>query len=164
MLEQAGCAAFLCASNTLHRVADQFTAGRSIPFPFLHVVDPTGAEIRARGLGRVALLGTRPVMATDFLKRRYRERFGIEIVVPDAAEVDDVDRIIFDELCQGRFLPESKARYLAIIDRLAAAGAEGVILGCTEIPLLVQQADRPALPFLDTVALHVQAAVDFALG
>ncbi len=162
VLEQAGCAAFLCASNTLHRVADAFTAGRSIPF--LHVVDATGAEIRARGLGRVALLGTRPVMAQDFLKRRYRERFGIDIVVPDAAECDDLDRIIFDELCHGRFLPESKARYLAIVDGLALAGAEGVILGCTEIPLLIQQADRPALPFLDTVALHVRAAVDFALG
>ncbi len=160
-LERAGCEAFLCVSNTLHRVADQFTAGRSIPF--LHIVDPTGAEIRTRGLTRVALLGTKPVMATDYLQRRFRERFGIQTLVPDAAEQEDVDRIIFDELCRGQFLPESKARYLAIVDRLAAAGAEGVILGCTEIPLLITQTDRPALPFLDTVALHVEATVAFAL-
>ena len=161
-LEQAGCEAFLCVSNTLHRVAETFTAGRSIPF--LHIVDPTGAEIRARGLSRVALLGTKPVMATDYLQRRFRERYGIETLVPDAPEQDEVDRIIFDELCRGQFSPASKARYLAIVDRLEARGAEGVILGCTEIPLLIQQTDRPALPFLDTVALHVQAAVDFALG
>jgi len=103
-------------------------------------------------------------MATDYLQRRYRERYGIETLVPDATEQDDVDRIIFDELCRGTFSPESKARYLSIVDRLAAVGAEGVILGCTEIPLLIRQDDRPALPFLDTVALHVQAAVDFALG
>jgi aspartate racemase len=161
-LEQGGCDLFLCASNTLHRVADAFTAGRSIPF--LHVADPTGAEIRARGLSRVALLGTRPVMATDYMKRHYRERFGIEVLVPDEAEQLDVDRIIFDELCRGRFLAQSKARYLAIIDRLAAGGAEGVILGCTEIPLLISQQDRPALPFLDTVELHVAAAVGLALA
>jgi aspartate racemase len=161
-LEHGGCALFLCASNTLHRVADRFTAGRSIPF--LHVADPTGEAIRARGLRRVALLGTRPVMATDFLQRRFKERFGIDILVPDAAARDDVDRIIFDELCHGRFEAAAKARYLEIVDALAADGAEGVILGCTEIPLLIQQADRPDLPFLDTVALHVQAAVDLALG
>jgi aspartate racemase len=161
-LEQGGADCFLCVSNTLHRVADTFTAGRSIPF--LHIVDATGAELRARGLTRVALLGTKPVMSTDYLQRRYRERFGIETLVPDGPEQDDVDRIIFDELCRGRFLPESKARYLAIVDRLQAIGAEGVILGCTEIPLLIQQADRPTLPFLDTVELHVAAAVEFALG
>ncbi len=161
-LERAGADLVLCVSNTLHRVADAFTAGLGIPF--LHIVDPTATAIRAAGFTRVGLLGTKPVMATAYLKRRYAERFGIEIVVPAPADQDVVDRIIFDELCRGRFLAESKARYLAVVDALAAAGAEGVVLGCTEIPLLIAQADRPALPMFDTVALHVAAAVEFALG
>ncbi len=161
-LEVAGADLLLCVSNTLHRVADRFTAGLGIPF--VHIVDPTAAAIRAAGLSRIGLLGTKPVMATDYLKRRYRERFGIEILVPPAGEQDEVDRVIFDELCRGRFPPESKARYLAICDALAAAGAEGVILGCTEIPLLIGQPDRPRLPMFDTAALHVAAAVELALA
>ena len=161
-LEAAGAELLLCVSNTLHRVAERFTQGLAIPF--LHIVDPTAAAIRAAGLTRVALLGTKPVMATDFLKRRYQERFGVEVLVPAPAEQHEVDRVIFDELCRGRFLPASKARYLAICDALAAAGAEGVILGCTEIPLLLAQADRPGLPMFDTTALHVAAAVEQALA
>jgi aspartate racemase len=132
--------------------------------PLLHIADPTAAAIRAAGLTRDALLGTRPVMATDFLKRRYAERFGISILVPDDAGQERVDRIIFDELVRNRFTPESRAAFLAIIDELDARGAGGVILGCTEIPLLVRQADRPAVPMFDTVALHVAAAVDLALA
>lgn len=160
-LEAAGAEILICVSNTLHRVADEFTA--AVGIPFLHIVDPTATAIRAAGLTRVGLLGTKPVMATDYLQRRYRERFGIEILVPDAGAQDDVDRIIFDELCCGRFLAASKARYLAIIDRLQEQGAQGVILGCTEIPLLVGQADRPDIPMFDTAALHVEAAVDLSL-
>ena len=161
-LETAGADLLICVSNTLHRVAERFTAGRRIPF--LHIVDPTAAAIRAQGLTRIGLLGTKPVMATDFLKRRYQERFGIEVLVPAPDDQDAVDRIIFDELCRGRFLPEAKARYLAIVDALVAAGAGGVILGCTEIPLLIGPSDRPGVPMFDTVALHVEAAVDLALG
>jgi aspartate racemase len=161
-LEAAGAELLLCVSNTLHRVADRFAAGLRIPF--LHIVDPTAAAIRAAGLSRVGLLGTKPVMATDFLKRRYLERFGVTILVPHAAEQEAIDRIIFDELCRGRFLPESKARYLANVDALAAAGAEAVILGCTEIPLLISQADRPQIRMFDTVELHVAAAVTQALA
>ena len=161
-LERAGAELLLCVSNTLHRVADAFTA--RIRIPFLHIVDPTATAIRAAGMTRVGLLGTKPVMSTDYLKRRYAERFGIEVLVPPDAEQDAADRIIFDELCRGRLLPESKARYLAMVDALAARGAEGVILGCTEIPLLIGQPDRPALPMFDTVELHVEAAVSAALG
>ena len=160
-LERAGAELLICVSNTLHRVADAFTAGLRIPF--LHIVDPTARAIQAAGLRRVALLGTKPVMATDFLKRRYEERFGIQILAPEAGEQDDVDRIIFDELCRGRLMPESKARYLEIVDGLRERGAEGVILGCTEIRLLIGQRDRPELPLFDTLALHVEAAVDLAL-
>jgi aspartate racemase len=161
-LERAGADLVLCVSNTLHRVADQFTADLKVPF--LHIVDPTATAIRAAGLTRVGLLGTKPVMATDYIKRRYAERFGIEVLVPPPAEQDELDRIIFDELCRGRFLPEAKARYLVNVDALAARGAEGVILGCTEIPLLITQADRPHLPLFDTVELHVEAAVELALA
>ena len=160
-LEAAGAEILICVSNTLHRVADAFTSGLGIPF--VHIVDPTAEAIRAAGLRRVALLGTKPVMATDYLKRRYAERFGIEILVPDSSQQDEVDRIIFDELCRGRFMPESKALFLAIVDRLRARGAEGVILGCTEIPLLINQDDRPAIPMFDTAALHVNAVVRLAL-
>ncbi len=161
-LERAGADFLLCVSNTLHRVADAFTAPLSIPL--LHIVDPTATAIRAAGLTQVALLGTKPVMATDYLQRRYAERFGVEILVPPPADQDVLDQIIFDELCRGRFLPDSKARYLACVDALTARGATGVILGCTEIPLLIGQADRPALPMFDTVELHVEAAVALALG
>lgn len=160
-LEAAGAELLICVSNTLHRCAETFTAGLGIPF--LHIVDPTARAIRAAGLTRVGLLGTRPVMATDYLKRRYRDPFGVEIVVPDEAEQHEVDRIIFDELCRGRFLPESKARYLRIVDQLRASGALGVILGCTEIPLLIGQGDRPDIPMFDTAALHVNAVVDWAM-
>ena len=161
-LERAGADLLLCVSNTLHRVADAYTARLRIPF--LHIVDPTAAAIRAAGHARVGLLGTKPVMATDFIRRRYAERFGIEILVPPPADQDRIDRVIFDELCRGRFLPESKARYLGCVDELVARGAAGVILGCTEIPLLIGQADRPSVPMFDTVELHVEAAVSLALA
>lgn len=160
-LEAAGAQLLICVSNTLHRRAGIFTAGLGIPF--LHIVDPTARAIRTAGLARVGLLGTRPVMATDYLQRRYRESFGIEILVPDDAGQDAVDRIISDELCRGRFLAESRARHLAIVDQLRARGAEGIILGCTEIPLLIGQGDRPDVPMFDTAALHVNAVVDWAI-
>jgi aspartate racemase len=161
-LEAAGAELLICCSNTLHRVADVFTDGLRIPF--LHIVDPTAEAIRAAKLARVALLGTRPVMATDFLKRRYQDRFGIEILVPEEAEQAMVDRVIFDELCKGRFTPESRGAYLRLIDELQGRGAQGVILGCTEIPLLVKQSDRPGFPLFDTTALHVAATVRRALA
>jgi len=113
-------------------------------------------------VSRVALLGTKPVMSTDYMKRRYADRFGIEVIAPEPAEQDEVDRVIFDELVSGRFTPESKAYYLALVDRLGDRGAGGVILGCTEIPLLIAQADRPAMPLFNTTALHVEAAVAMA--
>jgi aspartate racemase len=161
-LERAGAELLICVSNTLHRVADAVTA--AVAIPFIHIVDPTAAAIRAAGLARIGLLGTKPVMASDFMRRRFAERFGIEVLVPEAAEQELVDRIIFDELCRARFTPESKAAYLSVVDGLAARGAEGVVLGCTEIPLLINQVDRPQVPMFDTAALHVGAAVRMSLG
>ena len=161
-LERAGAEILICCSNTLHKVADVFTAGLRIPF--LHIVDPTAEAIRAAGLRRVALLGTRAAMAADsHLSRRYRERFGIEVMVPDGGDQEMVDRVIFDELCNGRFRPESRAAYLEVMERHRGQGAEGVILGCTEIPLLVTQEHRPGFPMFNTTALHAEAAVALAL-
>jgi aspartate racemase len=161
-LEGAGADLLICASNTLHRVADVFTKGLRIPF--VHIADPTAEAIRGAGLRRVGLLGTKPVMATDFLRRRYEERFGIEILVPEEPAQDAVDRIIFDELCRGSFPASSKATYLDVVDRLHGRGAEGVILGCTEIPLLISQPDRPDIPMFNTTALHVDAVVRLVVG
>jgi len=161
-LEAAGADLLICVSNTLHRVYERYTAGLRIPF--VHIVDPTAEAIRAAGFTRAGLLGTKPVMATDYLKRRYLEKHGVEILVPSPSDQDVVDRIIFDELCRGEFTAASKARYLAIADELQQKGAEAVILGCTEIPLLISQADRPALPMMDTAELHVRAAVALALA
>src|SRR5262249_21238803 len=144
------------------KVADTFT--RNISIPFLHIVDPTARAILDRGLKRVALLGTKTTMATDHLKQRYKDHFGIEIIVPRAIEQEAVDRVIFEELCRAQFNSASKAQYLDLIDKLHARGASGVILGCTEIPLLVTQRDRPKLPLFDTAGLHVAAALKIALG
>ena len=161
-LERAGADLLLCVSHTLHRVADVFMA--RVHVPLLHIADPTAAAVRDAGFTRVGLLGTRPVMAGDYLKRRYAERYGVSLLVPDEAGQRTADRIIFDELVHGRFTPQARAAYLGIIDALVARGAEGVVLGCTEIPLLISQADRPAVPLFDTLALHVAAAVELALA
>lgn len=159
-LERGGAQLLICVSNTLHRVADIFAA--RVKIPFLHIVDPTAAAILGAGFRRVGLLGTKSVMSQDFLKRRYLDRFGIEILVPGEQQQEMVDRTIFDELCRGVFRPETKASYLALADELASHGAQGVVLGCTEIPLLLTQEDRPNLPFFNTAALHVEAALELA--
>jgi aspartate racemase len=146
----------------LHRVSDTFTAGLSIPF--LHIADPTGEAIRAAGLARVALLGTKPVMSAPYLRDYYTQRFGCEILVPDEKEQAEVDRIIFDELVRRDLRPESRETYLGVMDQLRSRGAQGVILGCTEIFLLVSPPDKPDFPMFNTTALHVAAAVSMALA
>jgi aspartate racemase len=159
-LQRAGADFLICASNTMHRVADAFTAGLSIPF--LHIVDPTAEAIGSAGLRRVGLLGTKPVMEAAYLKDRFAQRFGIEVIVPEEDEQVLVDRIIFDELVRRTLRRESRAIYLDIVDKLRARGAQGVVLGCTEIVLLISQPDRPDFPMFDTTALHVQRAVEMA--
>jgi aspartate racemase len=161
-LQDAGADLLLCVSNTMHRVADDFTKGLRIPF--LHIVDPTAQAVRAAGCRRVGLLGTKPVMASDYLRARYEQRFGVAIMVPGEDEQDMIDQVIFDELVKGRCEPSSKAAYLQAVDQLQARGADGVILGCTEICLLIAQPDRPEFPFFDTTALHVARAVELALS
>jgi aspartate racemase len=161
-LIRAGADLIICMSNTMHRVVAPIMAKRDVPF--IHIVDPTARAINRAGLRRVALFGTKPTMAADFLPARYRDKFGVEIVAPSEDEQIEIDRIIFDELVRGKILAPSKARYLAIADRMRADGAQALILGCTEIFLLMQQDDRPHFPMFDTTALHVAAAVEAALG
>ena len=160
-LERAGADLLLICANTMHKVADR--ALRGVQIPLLHIADVTAERIRAAGLRRVALLGTRYVMEEDFYRRRLSERHGLEVTVPEQADRDEVHRVIFEELVLGRVEPRSKARYLEIMNALVKGGAQGVVAGCTEIGMLVGQADL-AVPLFDTTELHARAAVDLALG
>ena len=159
-LEKAGAACIVICANTPHRVADDIQ--RAIGIPIVHIADATGEAIAKRRLRNVGLLGTRPTMEQSFIKDRLAAR-GITTVVP--AEVDRafIHASIFEELGHGVFTPETKARYLAIIENLARRGAEGIILGCTEIPLLINDGDCK-IPLFDTARLHAAAAVEFALS
>lgn len=159
LLEQAGVDGILLATNTMHKVAHQIVAQISVPF--LHILDATANAIKAKGLNKVALLGTAFTMSDNFYKDGLLER-GITPIVPDEQTQQEIHRIIFDELCLGKIKPESKAFYLKTIENLTALGAEGVILGCTEIGLLINQSDS-SLPFFDTATLHSEMAVNFIL-
>ncbi|WP_421276456.1 aspartate/glutamate racemase family protein [Aeromonas veronii] len=160
-LQDGGADFLLIGTNTMHKVAPEIEA--AIDIPLLHIADATAAKLQADGITRVGLLGTRFTMEQDFYKGRLQERFGLAVLVPAEAERERVHRIIYDELCLGEIRESSRAEYLAIIERLAAAGAEAVILGCTEIALLVGDA-RAAVPLYDTTAIHAEAAVTLALA
>lgn len=158
-LEQGGASCIVLATNTMHKLADHITQATNLPF--LHLADVTAKAIRKTAARRPLLLATRFTMEQRF----YRDRlaaFGVEALVPHEAERAEVHRIIYDELCRGQVVPTSKTRYREIVARaLREEGADGVILGCTEITLLVWQADFD-IPVFDTTALHVEAALDFA--
>ncbi|MET3820184.1 aspartate racemase [Burkholderia sp. PvR073] len=158
-LEAAGADLVVLTTNTMHRVHGAIEA--AVALPFLHIADPTGAALRAAGVERVALLGTRYTMELPFYAERLRDKFGLDVLVPDEAARGDVHRIIYDELCHGVIDAASRATYVAIIDELAKRGAQAVILGCTEITLLIGADDSP-LPVFDTTALHAKAAVEWA--
>ena len=160
-LQDGGADFLLIGTNTMHKVAPEIEA--AIDIPLLHIADATAAKLRADGITRVGLLGTRFTMEQDFYKGHLQERFGLAVLVPDEAGRERVHRIIYDELCLGEIRESSRAEYLAIIEGLAAAGAEAVILGCTEIALLVGDA-RAAVPLYDTTAIHAEAAVALALA
>jgi aspartate racemase len=160
-LERGGAQIVLLATNTMHRVCASIEA--AITVPFLHIADPTGAALKAAGVTRAGLLGTRYTMEQDFYVGRLRERHGIEAVVPCEQDREDVHRIIYDELCHGIVENESRRVYQRVIEDLRARGAQAVILGCTEITLLIGP-DDSVLPVFDTTALHAQAAVDWAIG
>lgn len=159
-VEAAGADFLMICTNTMHKVAPEITT--AIDIPLLHIADATAAQLRADNITRVGLLGTRFTMAEDFYTGRLRDRFGIEVVVPDAPAQQTVHDIIYQELCLGDIKSDSRQRYLEIIERLAQRGAQAVILGCTEIALLVQQSHTP-VPLYDTTALHAQAGINLAL-
>lgn len=159
-LERGGADVVLLATNTMHKVHAAIEA--AITVPFLHIADPTGTALRAAGVQRVGLLGTRFTMEQDFYTQRLRERHGLDVFVPDDAGRNDVHRIIYDELCHGKIDAASRDIYRREIETLARRGAQAVILGCTEITLLIGQSDS-VLPVFDTTALHAQAALDWAL-
>ena len=160
-LADAGAELLVLCTNTMHLVADDIE--RAAGVPLLHIADPTGRALVAGGHARVGLLGTRFTMERDFYRRRLEDRFGLEVLVPAPADRDTVHRVIYDELVHGIVTDASRAEYRAVIDRLVLAGADSVILGCTEITLLVGADDSP-VPVLDTTALHARAAVDRALA
>ncbi len=160
-LESGGADFFLICANTPHIVADGVE--QAVGIPLVHIGDAVGQVIQQAGMRKVGLLGTRFTMEEDFLKARLREKFGIESIVPDKEDRDTVHSVIYDELVNGDIRDESRKKYLKIMDKLVAGGAEGIILGCTEIPLLVTSADTDAVLF-DTAKIHAERAVDLALG
>ena len=159
-LERAGADFLVIATNTMHVAASEVEAATGLPL--LHIADPTAERIRAAGLQRVGLLGTAFTMERDFYKGRLIERHGLDVLVPDAADRATVHRIIYEELVRGRIEDASRDAYRGVIARLVERGAQAVILGCTEIMLLVGQEDSP-VPLFDTTALHAEAAVARAL-
>ena len=160
-LERGGADFLLICTNTMHRMAHQVQA--AVGIPLLHIADPTAERIKARGIMRVGLLGTAFAMEQDFYKGRLRDHFGLDVIVPGTEDRTTVHRVIYDELVQGRIEAASRDAYRAVIAGLAARGAEAVILGCTEIMLLVRPEDS-AVPLFDTTAIHAAAAVERALG
>jgi aspartate racemase len=159
-LERGGADFFLLCTNTMHRMAEEVAA--SVPIPLLHIADPTAEAIKTAGYRRVGLLGTAFTMEQDFYKGRLTNKFGLDVLIPDEADRALVHEVIYRELVVGNVVPASRAAYRQIIARLIARGAEAIILGCTEIMLLVQAEDS-AVPLFDTTTLHAHAAVTWAL-
>jgi aspartate racemase len=160
-LENGGAEFLLICSNTMHRMADAIAA--AVKIPLLHIADPTGARIAAQSMRRVGLLGTAFTMEQDFYKGRLADRFGLDVLIPEAADRALVHQIIYEELVQGQVLSASRQAYREVIARLVARGAQGIVLGCTEIMLLVRPEDS-AVPLFDTTSLHVEAAVERAVS
>jgi aspartate racemase len=160
-LESAGADFLLLCTNTMHKVADAIEAASALPL--LHIADPTAAAIQAAGLQRVGLLGTRFTMEQPFYRQRLENRHGIQVLVPDEPDRAEVHRVIYEELCRGVVSEVSRQAYRQVITRLVARGAQAVILGCTEIGLLVR-ADDAEVPLFDTCVLHAQAAAERALS
>ncbi|MFJ9774688.1 aspartate/glutamate racemase family protein [Kitasatospora sp. NPDC101157] len=159
-LEAAGAELLLICTNTMHKVADQVAA--AVTVPLLHLADATADAVRAAGLRRVGLLGTAFTMEQDFYRGRLASG-GLDVLIPDAGSRALVHRVIYEELCVGTVREESRAAYRRVVEQLVAAGAEGIVLGCTEIELLVGPEDSP-VPVFPTARLHAEAAVTAALA
>ena len=160
-LAAAGAEGLALCTNTMHKVAPAIES--AVGIPLLHIADPTAAAVKQAGFHTVGLLGTRFTMEQNFYRGRLTDRHGLTVIVPDPADQEIVHRVIYEELCQSDIRAESRAQYREIMQRLIEAGAEGLILGCTEIALLVGPDDAP-VPLFDTTALHARAAVAWALS
>lgn len=160
-VEKAGADCLLICTNTMHLVADEVAKGISIPL--IHIADATGEQVSSKGISKVALLGTAFTMEKDFYKGRLKNNFGLEVLTPGEEARTRVHDVIYQELCLGKISASSKRFYLNVIDDLKQQGAEAVILGCTEIGLLVKQEDS-SLPIFDTAEIHALTAVEFALA
>ncbi len=159
-LEAGGADFVIICTNTMHKMADEVQ--KNLGVPLLHIADATGEVVKARGLRKIGLLGTKFTMEEDFYRGRLVEKHGLAVLIPEAADREIVHQVIYGELVLGQINPASKAEYARIIEKLVAQGAEGIILGCTEIGLLVKDADS-RVPLFDTTRLHALAAVEFAL-
>jgi len=159
-VEAGGADFLLICTNTMHKVAPEIEAQISIPI--LHIADATAKQLQQDGIERVGLLGTRFTMEQVFYKGRLQQQFGIDVLIPDAEQRQQVHRVIYEELCMGTIRPESRAQYVEIVEDLHRRGAQAVILGCTEIALLIQQHDTD-VPLYDTTKIHAEQAVQLAL-
>lgn len=159
-LEKAGADCVLICTNTMHKVAPEVEAAISIPL--IHIADATAIRIKQKNYTTIGLLGTGFTMAEDFYKGRLRDKFGLNILVPTENQQSDIHRIIYEELCLGQVKASSRSEYLKVIEGMAKQGADAVILGCTEITMLIHE-EHTTMPLLDTTAIHAEAAVEFAL-
>lgn len=161
VLEAAGAHLLVLCTNTMHKVAPVIE--EAVNIPLIHIADPTAAAIKQAGFARVGLLGTRFTMEQEFYRDRLRSRHGIEVLIPAQEERDIIHRIIYEELCLGKIVAESRAQYRRIMADLAAQGAQAIILGCTEISLLVGPHDA-AVPLFDTTGIHARTAAEIAMS
>ena len=160
-IEMGGADILLICTNTMHKMAPE--VADAVGIPLLHIADATAMAVEARGLETVGLLGTRFTMEGDFYRGKLERDHELKVLIPNETNREGVHRIIYDELVKGIIREESRKVYIKVIDDLQKRGAQGVILGCTEIPLLVKQKDVP-IPIFDTTTIHAQAAVDWALA
>jgi aspartate racemase len=160
-VERAGAEVVLICTNTMHKMADEVQ--QAIRVPLLHIADPTAEVVQAAGVTTVGLLATKFTMEQDFYIARLAQRHGLKVIVPPSPERQAVHDIIFGELCQGKILDESRRRLQAVMSELVLQGAQGVILGCTELGLIIQPSDC-RVPLFDTTVLHAEAAADYAIG
>ncbi|WP_222982163.1 aspartate/glutamate racemase family protein [Flagellimonas meishanensis] len=160
-LENAGAELIVLCTNTIHLVSDAITKATNIPF--VHIAQATGEAIQEKGLKKIALLGTKFTMENDFYSKMLENDFGLEVLIPDAEDREMLQSIIYDELVKGKFTEKSKNICLGIIKKMKGLGAEGAILGCTELPILIPASDA-CIPTFDTTKIHSQKAVEFALS
>ncbi len=160
IIETAGAGCLMVGANTMHKIADEVQA--SVSIPVIHIAEAVASVIKSKGLKKVALLGTKYTMQLDFYKTKLAAS-NITVIIPNNADIEFINKSIYNEFAKGVFLPQRKQQYLQIINSLIEEGAEGIILGCTEIPILIRQEDC-AVPVFDTVFIHSEAAVKFAMS